>query len=242
MPAERYYYPGILQTDSEIVLDGQEFHHLSRVMRTQRGDEVEVVNGQGQLATALVKALDKKQAALLIKAVESKPPESKLILSQGIPRLNRLEFIIEKGTELGATEIWLFPAVRSEKKEFSPNQVDRLASIAIAAMKQSGRLFLPKISIVAPLKKWGKIPSITGFFGDLRQGAPSLLAYYADNPPQKDVLFCVGPEGGLSDEEIAILESFHFSGVKLHPNILRTDTAALASLCLLAHFTTYKKE
>src|SRR5207248_2602313 len=132
-----------------------ELHHLVNVMRTRLGEKIEVVNGQGQLAEAILQSIEKKSASLRIESVETSSPFSqRLILAQGMPKQNRLEFIIEKGTELGMTEIWLFPASRSEKKDFSVNQLERLNILTIAAMKQCGRLFLPKIVIMPPLKQW----------------------------------------------------------------------------------------
>lgn len=237
MPAERYYIPDNLEAGSQIALEGQEYHHLANVMRGRIGDEVELVNGLGLLATASIDALEKKRAVLSISNVlKQDRPKQSLIIAQGMPRLNRLEPIIEKATELGATEIWLFPASRSEKKSSSDNQIERLQAIAIAAMKQCGRLFLPKIVLLPPIKQWQNLPANGCFFGDLRPKA----VWFADalaQHPSHEIVVCIGPESGLTDEETHELERKGFIGVKIHPNILRSDTAAIAALSIASHLT-----
>lgn len=240
MPAERYFHSNFLEIDKKILLKDQEFHHLVHVMRTRIGEDIEIVNGQGQLAEGFVDSIEKKHAVLHIKSLfNASPYPQQLILAQGIPRQNRLEFIIEKGTELGMTEIWLFPACRSERKEFSENQLERLSTLTIAAMKQCGRLFLPKIVIMPPLKQWKSL-QIPLFFGDTDPNAPPLSTLWKKTGAKKDTVFCIGPESGFSEEEIQVLKKLDAEGVKLHPNILRTDTAAIAALTLVSHYIFYQ--
>ncbi|MBA3815357.1 MAG: 16S rRNA (uracil(1498)-N(3))-methyltransferase, partial [Parachlamydiaceae bacterium] len=165
MPAERYYFPKELQEGNTITLDGVEFHHLINVMRNRVNDSVELINGLGQLAKAKITQLEKKCGYLQVETIFQEPQlEKPLILAQAIPRLSKLEIILEKATELGMTEVWLFPSSHSEKKEFSENQSDRLRTILIAAMKQSGRLFLPDLIIMPPLKQWQPL-CLPAYFG-----------------------------------------------------------------------------
>ncbi|MEI8365176.1 MAG: RsmE family RNA methyltransferase [Parachlamydiaceae bacterium] len=238
MPAERYYYPQSLENNTPIYLEGQEHHHLVNVMRTRLGEEVEVVNGQGQLAATTVESLEKKRAVLSVQTVfTANPPTIKIILAQGLPRFARLELIMEKCTELGMTEIWLFPAARSEKKDLSESQFTRLETIAVASMKQCGRLFLPKIVVMPPLKRWTETPVKTCYFGDLREGAPKV--HNAWPAGSQEALFFVGPESGFTEDEVKQMESLHATGVKLHSNVLRTETAAIAALSLVSHLMPY---
>ena len=232
MPAERYYHKQNLQLEGIVHLEGQEHHHLSHVMRTKLGDEIELVNGLGQLATAQVNGLEKNKTSLVITHLFNAPPTKKLILAQAIPRFARLEFIMEKCTELGMTDLWLFRGDRSEKKELSDNQQERLQTLSISAMKQCGRLFLPKVEIKKPLKKWESLNDALLFFGDLNK---EVLPFNIAFPQKKDsLLFFIGPESGFSNEEIKSLETLNAKGVKFNNNILRTDTAAISAMTLLA--------
>lgn len=233
MPAERFYYPYPLNDNEVISVKDQEYHHLINVMRIRMGETIEIINGNGQLGLGTVSAVEKKQAFLKVhQVVTAPPPSKKLILAQAIPKLNRLECILEKGTELGMTEIWLFPSAHSEKKDFSDNQQQRLEGILIAATKQCGRLFLPKIIMMPPLKKWTAIPQMA-FFGDIEPSAPWLPEEWKRVKDKTEAIIFIGPESGFNDEEILLLRDKGVSGVKLNENILRTDTAAIVALAYL---------
>lgn len=234
MPAERFFYDGPLNQGEIIHLEDFEFHHLSNVMRLNLGEQVEIVNGRGSLAQAEIEDLKKKSATLVIHRVtEAAPPSFNLILAQGIPRGNRLDFILEKGTELGMTEIWLFPAKLSERKEVSANQMHRCQALLVAAMKQCGRLHLPKIVIKSPIKEWPLLP-FPCFHGDVDTQAPRFSEFLHKQKLAEGLIFCVGPEGGFTIHEEEMLKSIGSQGVTLNANILRTDTAAMAALAIAA--------
>lgn len=235
MPSNRYFCPSVFHKGETLILENEEFTHLSRVMRKKSGDIVELVNGKGNLAFAEVVHIKKDQAELIctsIQVAHNKEPE--IILALSIPKLNRLEFILEKGTELGCTSFWLFPAEHSEKEHFTQNQQKRMHNILIAAMKQCGRLFLPTIQVLPELKAWDR-PSGTLLFGDTKEGAQTLLSYCQGNKLVRPVIFFVGPEAGFTPAEVTLLEGkLGAKGVNLHPNILRVDTAALCALSLIS--------
>lgn len=247
MPAERYYFEGGLLPTNSITLKGDEFHHLIKVMRTRVGEGVEVINGKGVLAKGVLKNVEKQVATLeILEATDKNKPELSIVLAQAIPKLSRLEFILEKGTELGMDEIWLFPSAGSPKSEFSPNQLQRMHHILVAAMKQCGRLFLPKIRFQPELNHW-KQECFRGFqfFGDLNENAlpfwKILMNEFFETgnfkekkqyTQKKEIGIFIGPESGFIDDEIDLLRHQGVLGVNLHDNILRTDTAALTALAI----------
>jgi 16S rRNA (uracil1498-N3)-methyltransferase len=234
MPKERHYVPKEFILDQEVYIDGPEFHHLITVMRTKHGELIELVNGRGDYAIAELTQIQKKQASLSIKSLsKTVTAPTQIVLAQAIPRHNRLDFIIEKGTELGMTNLWLFPGQHSEKKEISPTQMERLNHIAISAMKQCGRLFLPEIVVLPSLTKW-EAPQLPLFFGSFAPNAPLFLDHLQKRPAQSSI-FCIGPESGFSSSEEKLLENLGGTGVKLHTNILRTETAAITALVLMTH-------
>jgi 16S rRNA (uracil1498-N3)-methyltransferase len=227
MPHSRFFLDAPFQLQHELLLVGEEAHHLSRVMRKKGGETIELVNGRHQLALATILFIEKKGVGLhLFELVERAPHPFPVILCQAIPRLNRLDWIVEKGTELGMTQLWLFPGELSEKKELTPSQLNRVHTISIAALKQSGRLDLPTISLKPPLLEWEHLPC-RAYFGDLSEEAPPFLSLYKK---EEATLFFIGPESGFTSEEEYHLRHLAASGVKLHPHILRTDTAPLVVL------------
>jgi 16S rRNA (uracil1498-N3)-methyltransferase len=235
MPAERYFISDEIPLNGLVYLEDAEFHHLSNVMRSRPGDEIEIVNGRGTLAKGIVKQLEKRRSVVVIEEVFiAQPPACSIVLAQAIPRLNRLDFIVEKGCELGMTELWLFPGERSERKELSSSQLERLNGVLIAALKQCGRLFLPKIVIKPSLSKWTEV-SDPSFFGSLDAESPRLIDQLQSRDTLNNVLFCTGPEAGFTQNEENLLRGLGMIGVKLHHNILRTDTASIAALAIISH-------
>lgn len=218
MPAERFYIDADLQ--GSLTLEGQEHHHLAHVMRIRVGEEIELVNGRGSLATACVEAISKHEARVAILSATTaplSPPHLKLAIP--LMRPAKLELVIEKCTELGAGGFYLYAAQYSEKDDLSEHAAERLQHIAISAMKQCGRLDLPPIQ----LWKFEEILALpqTLLFGDTREaGGPK-------NTPEQ-IVFMTGPEKGFSKKEMDRLDG-RGTGVRLHKNILRAETAPLVA-------------
>ena len=246
MPHSRFYLDAPLE-EKIVYLEGTEFHHLYRVMRKQVGDEIELVNGRHLLALAKITALQKSSGTLTLLKVEKKAPLLlPLVLIQGLPKLPLLELILQKGTELGVSTFYLYPAMRSDKKTFSQTQKTRIEQIVIGAMKQCGRLDLPSIKWglpnlfstlkqadknqkrgALPLESFGNI-----YFGDLRENVPPLSQIGA-----LPATLIIGPEKGFTPSEVETFETIA-QGVSLNPYTLRTETAALAGLAILAGKST----
>jgi len=228
MAENRFYLDAPLKEGSLVRLEGEEAHHLHRVMRRNEGDLVEIVNGRHQLAIAQVTQIEKRAVHLKLQEVNTTPPPPfQIILAQALLRPKNLDLVIEKGTELGATAFYLFPGERSEKQTLSSTQKERLRHLSISALKQCGRLDLPQILEKPPLTAWEK-PEGTLLYGDLSSTSPL-------PSPTGDTLIFIGPEKGLSSAEEKILSNtFKASGIRLNSNILRAETAAICSLSLIA--------
>lgn len=228
MPHERFFIDTPFEIGDRLSLEGTEFHHLAHVTRARPGDWVELVNGKGQLAQASLCQVTKEHAELSVHEITTSPITlPKIILAQAIPRFHRLEYILEKATELGVSEIHLFPSLLSEKIPSTENQKRRMTQITINAMKQCGRLDLPQIRLLPPLLKWEPLQG-TAFFGDTDPHAPPFSsAFHAVFP----CTLIIGPEKGFHPKESLFLkETLKVLGVQLHPFILRVDTAAIAAL------------
>lgn len=221
MPHDRFYIDAPLEY--KVTLDGEEFQHLSRVMRKKEGDTIELINGKHILALGTITHIGKKEGTISInEVIEKKPLLPPLILVQALTKLSNLEFIIQKGTELGVSTFHLYASTLSEKKELSNHQCHRLGQIMINATKQCGRLDLPLLS-------WG-FPKLEGnvYFGDLRKNSP-LLAQVGSLP----ATLIIGPEKGFTEEETSHLSNLA-KGVRFTPYTLRAETAAIAGLSILA--------
>lgn len=237
MPAERYFSNAVLQLKEAVELIGAEFHHLAHVMRARNGDPIELVNGRGVLAQAVVDEIKKDRARLTITNSEKQINKgNRIILAQALSKYNRLDFILEKGTELGVDEFWLFPGDHSIQKEWYPSHQERAQTVLISAIKQCGRLFLPQIDLKPRIEEWDGKTLPLSFFGDIDSKAPLFELVWKDNPVKYPVLFITGPEGGFSEREEQKLRLLGSQGVKLHDNILRTETASLMALSLLSHW------
>lgn len=235
MPAERYFCPEEFVVGSSLLISGGESLHLVKVMRNGCGDLIELCNGRGTLASAKITAVERQGVFVEVEEIlKFEPAPSAIILAQGMPKINRLDFIVEKGTELGMTELRLFPGERSEKVGLSSQQRERIAMQLIAAMKQCGRLYLPKVELAPPLVQWVGGAGGVELFGDLGEQAQSFYSLRQQGLLTGAVTAFIGPEAGLTSREEKILRKRGALGVKLHKNILRTETAAIVMLALIS--------
>jgi 16S rRNA (uracil1498-N3)-methyltransferase len=215
----RYFFNGPLKQGDKVSLDPPEEKHLKSVMRTKDGDRIEVINGKGELAFCLFG----KQ--ILIEKVDTKEPNKKVrSLTLGLTEPNILELVIEKATEIGIDEFFIFPSFKSKLKSLSPNKKERIEKILISSIKQSKRLFLPKVYY---FNKKEELPSTNNYFlADFDGGVFS--------PSKESSNFIVGPESGFTEEEIAFFKNkLHAKGVLLSENVLRAETAAICCSYLL---------
>lgn len=229
MPHSRFFVEESFQMENPILLVGDEAHHLQHVMRKREGEVIELVNGLNALATATIITCKKKEVRVQISEVIEQMPPLPKIICQALLRPSKLDLIIEKGTELGMTELRLFPGELSEKKELTPSQLTRLKTLSISAMKQCGRLDLPHIILMPPLLKWEKV-CYSAYFGETANTAPPFLSLYKKN---EGALFFIGPESGFTEAEKRELIRLQAQGVSLHPHILRAETAPLVALSLM---------
>lgn len=213
-------------TGSHFELTGQEAQHAAKVLRVREGDEIHATDGQGKRFTGNVEAVHRQSITVTITHTEVKPePKPQIIMALGvIKKRDRLEFAVEKAVELGASEIALFHSHHSEKTGV---KLSRLESIVMSAMKQSLRLWLPKISVSDSLEEvLKKYPQCKIVMAHEKADASSTLK----QDVSENTLLLVGPEGGFSEKEV---ESVIESGgeiVSLGEYRLRAETAVVAIL------------
>lgn len=230
---ECLYAPDLNPASTHIILSQEEAKH-AKVLRLKEGDSILLSSGNGLLAKGHVHHLSKD--AIQISIVEIRERAHELPFSFGImmPILSskdRMEFAIEKLTELGVQEIVPFISSRSQVQTMD---IERLESKALSAMKQCKRSILPHIT---PLKHITDIESIaphyqTIILGDVK--GYTAIPEYTERP--SSILICIGPEGGFSDEELDILRSIpQILPIRLGNTRLRAETAVIA-LASIASF------
>ncbi len=212
-----------------VVLEGREYHHIRNVMRAAIGDEVLVVNGKGLVAHGRVEILERHRCDIRILCSEQRPaPQAGLFLGMGLLRPSHLDFAIEKGCEVGVDAFVLFSAEKSERKELSSSVQRRLEAIITAAIKQSGRIFRPKVHMVPSLQEALLLLPTPRLVADLQHEAVSLAKKLESLPKGRSLSLLIGPEGGWSHKERALLAD-EATPVLLHENTLRAETAAMVA-------------
>ena len=211
--------------------------HLARVLRLRENDACVLFNGDGQDYDALIASIDKRgvQAEVVAsRRIDNESPLS-ITLLQGIARGEKMDLILQKATELGVTRIIPVHSERSEVNLEGARAAKRLAhwrGVVASACEQSGRAVLPDVSEPAPLMQAvaeAGLPADRYILSPLAQtGIASMAA-----PAGGQLLIAVGPEGGWSARDLLSLEGEGFSGIKLGPRILRTETAGLAAIAAL---------
>lgn len=217
-----------------LVLSGDEFRHLSRVLRKKVGDHVMVTDGRGMAYEVMIRTLSRGEAECGIVRTLARWNEPKREVTLAISILKnpaRLDLVVEKATELGVTTVIPLLCERTIPKH---EKHARLEKIAVSAVKQCGRSVLPKIFV---LTRFETLVEHAGQY-DLRliphertEQSQFLGSVVRHHEKARSVLIVVGPEGGFSDTEIAQADRMGFVPISLGPRRLRSETAALSSLC-----------
>ena len=230
----RIYDAAALQVGQQWPLDDGNFAHLVRVLRLKDGDALNVFNGQGQEYAAVLTEVQKKSANIALRElVRDEPlPALNLHLGQVISKGERMDFTIQKATELGISTITPLVSERCDvrlKGERMDSKLEHWQKVAISACQQSGRVHVPNILPVQSLETWlaQRYEQIKLVLHPHQQ--QPLSAYTCP----ESLALLVGPEGGFSETEIQQALNAEFDGLRLGPRILRTETAALVALSVL---------
>ncbi len=231
MSGPRIYSAAALSSGLRTELDDQAFAHLIRVLRMNDGDPVRLFNGDGHEYAGQLCDVQKKSASVLVGDILRSEADTplKLQLGQVVSKGDRMDFTIQKATELGISDITPLWSERCEvrlKGERLDKKMEHWQKVAISACEQSGRNRIPTIHQPQYFADWAK-----------NNNADVLLLLHPhrqkplrDYPQPASVALLVGPEGGFSEQEVEMAMSSGFAGLTLGPRILRTETAALAAL------------
>jgi 16S rRNA (uracil1498-N3)-methyltransferase len=224
-------------TQPQTLLSGTEAHHLASVLRLQKDSLVELFDGKGSVASAVIKDLRNQQVLLNVVEQKTIPQRTagRIIIAVSVAKADRFGWLVEKCTELGIDRISPLLFDRTVKTAAGPQTLQRWHRLAVSAAKQSGRYFLPVIDSPASLTDILDTLRIEFSSADILLGSSSLQALPIIRYPfsSKDVMVFVGPEGGLTDSEKELLQKRGAKTVRLTDTILRVETAALALASIL---------
>lgn len=236
----RFYIETELNTGNTIELTESVFHHWVRVLRAKVQEQAIFFNGKGGEYRVTLTEINKKNAFVSVdhfEAIDRTAP-FKVILGQVMSKGDRMDYAIQKATELGVTTIQLLTSDRCEmrlKYDRDQKKLDHWQSVAVAACEQCGMNIVPKVLAPISIEEW------------VQTDLPISRLVMAPNKDQKNVLLdaqpelalLIGPEGGLSESEIGLSNQHGFVNWCIGDRVLRTETAPVVALSILNyHFAS----
>ncbi|WP_294911072.1 16S rRNA (uracil(1498)-N(3))-methyltransferase [uncultured Gilliamella sp.] len=231
----RIFQPYTINQNSLITLDDNAFNHLIRVLRMKTGESITLFDGSNQITPAVIHEVNKK--TVIVKTANSvldnRESPLNIHLGQVISRGDKMEFTIQKSVELGVNTITPLLSERCGVKldqERLEKKVQQWQKIVISACEQCGRNIIPCINPVMKLENW--CANLTDSLKlNLHPKAEQGINQLAND--NKNISLLIGPEGGLSNEEINMTHQYQFTDILLGPRVLRTETAALTAITAL---------
>ncbi|MDH0142627.1 16S rRNA (uracil(1498)-N(3))-methyltransferase [Aquipseudomonas alcaligenes] len=207
-------------------------HYISRVLRHATGDAVQLFDGSGQEYLGELIEVGKKAVRVELREQLAGQAESplRIHLGQGLSRGERMDWAIQKATELGVSEITPIVSERCEvrlKDERADKRLAHWRQVAISACEQCGRSVLPVIHAPVSLAKWqGHVQA------ELKLVLHPVAAPLESHARPHSLAFLIGPEGGLSEAEVELAKAAGFHAARLGPRVLRTETAPVVALAV----------
>ncbi len=235
MRIPRIYHPEFITAGNEIALSEDAANHVGRVLRMSTGQAIQLFDGSNQVFEAEIIQADKKSVRVNVLSAETDDRESPLHihLGQVMSRGEKMEFTIQKSIELGVSLITPLFSERCGVKldaERLNKKLQQWQKIAIAACEQSGRNVVPEIRPAMTLEQWCAEEE-SGLKLNLHPRASASINTLPQ--PVERVRLLIGPEGGLSADEIAMTARYAFTDILLGPRVLRTETTALTAITAL---------
>ena len=229
----RLYFSDKIQSNLSSYLTKEQTHYLRDVMRLKTGDKLSIFNTQGEW-NAIIESYDKNETKIkIMEKVRDKNNEKNIWLAFSPIKQNPLNFVIQKGTELGVQK---FIPILSERTVVREINIERVKKIIIESSEQSNRISVPEINKPESLKNFlSQFPKKASLiFCDINSTENSLKNILKNNNNEEPVCVLIGPEGDFSENErkmIIDLKQTH--SISLAKNILKAETAALSAITIV---------
>ncbi len=229
MAKPRLFVENDLNIDDQIEIDGANHHYLSRVMRARVGESFEIFNGRSPSYNARIKNIEKRSlSALIVNEAAPFLKPSPLTLAFAPIKKQRTDFIVEKAAELGVHDI---QPIYTDYTNSERIRIDRLQKHVIEAVEQCGGTFIPEVKPILNFNEFIELNEGELIFCDetteVRNGRSEF-----DQTKFTKCTIIIGPEGGFSDKERALMINKNAIRLSLGPRILRADTAAVAAISI----------
>lgn len=238
----RFFADPELLRENPATLSGDLFRHIATVLRLKAGDSFVLADGCGHEAVATIREVGKGIVTVDLGGAYRTPADAgslEITLCQGLPKGEKMDLILQKGAELGVSQVQVFNADRSVARLDSGKSVKRVGrweKILLEAARQSGRSSIPGVgfhdNLSGVLKAEGAALKLLLWEGEKEQGLREVIER---NEKPLSVSIIVGPEGGLSSKEAELAVKAGYVPVTLGKRILRTETAGLAAMAILQY-------
>ncbi|MCL2863992.1 MAG: 16S rRNA (uracil(1498)-N(3))-methyltransferase [Lachnospiraceae bacterium] len=240
---QRFFVLPTQVKEGKVHITGNDVNHIKQVLRMKIGEQLEVCDSSGKIYLCVIKSYDLKEVVLQIEKEWKNDTEllSKIYLFQGLPKGDKMEFIIQKAVELGVYEIIPMKTSRAVVKldvKKAEKKAMRWNGISESAAKQSGRGLIPRVKEVMPMKEalaYAKALDILLIPYELAADMAESKAIIKKMQVGRSIGIFIGPEGGFEQEEVALAVSYGARMITLGKRILRTETAAMAMLAILMY-------
>lgn len=235
----RFFVEHVHATGDRVTIGGSDAHKIVNVLRLRTGDEIEVTDSGGTLFVAGVECDGEAVHATLKTSSQAPAVDVRIDVAQGIPKGQKMDFVIEKLTELGVETIVPFESEHTVVRDVGSAKLERWRRLAKTAAQQCGRLSIPSIGdpisfeeLCGQFSGYDRvlIPWEVAAGEALRDRLPELVA------GARSILVVIGPEGGFSHDEVQRAQHAGAHPLSLGRRILRTETAALVMVSILTYF------
>jgi 16S rRNA (uracil1498-N3)-methyltransferase len=224
--------------EGKIELGEKEAHHLRDVLRVETGEQVEVFDDEGVRALGRVERCDPSGVMVSIEEIREERHGLRVTVAAAVPKGNRADWMIEKLAELGVHRFVPLATARSVVLPEGKGKLQRWERIAVEAAKQSGSGVMKIDQLMTVPQVLEKLDKAVGWYfstrADAQPVAKAVEAVVQERPKSMQITLLIGPEGGWTDEEIALFDGAGLTGVRMGTTILRVETAAVAAAAIVA--------
>jgi 16S rRNA (uracil1498-N3)-methyltransferase len=242
--ARRFFVEGRREVGATVSISGADARKIVRVLRLRSGDRIELVDSAARTFTAAIENVGHTVTATIVEQItrdERHTDRLQIDVAQAVPKGPRMDYVVEKCTELGARSFLVFYSERSVGRSVSQEKLARWRRIAKTAAQQCGRVELPEIltpiDFAALVERFSRYDVVL-FAWEMAQPVALYQRLLETLPRAGNVLVVVGPEGGFTHNEAEIALTHGAALVWLGPRILRTDTAAVVLLAVIGAFAS----